>query len=63
MDKLSEFLKSVDYDHSLSNVTYVPITAWIGHAPFLVYLLKVKRPTKFVELGTHFGYSYFAACK
>ena len=38
-------------------------SAWVEHAPFLAWLLGEFRPNRFVELGTHWGFSYFAALK
>lgn len=40
-----------------------PITAWLGHGPFAVWLVKHAAPRVIVELGTHYGYSYFAMCQ
>jgi len=39
------------------------ISAWIEHAPFAFWLVDSLRPRRFVELGTHYGYSYFAFCQ
>lgn len=36
-------------------------SAWIEHAPFLAWLIGEHRPGSFVELGSHWGFSYFAA--
>lgn len=42
---------------------FCPPSAWLGHAPFLFWLFDTLRPKLFVELGTHYGYSYFCACQ
>jgi Methyltransferase domain len=42
---------------------YICQSAWIEHAPFAFWLCKALRPRRFVELGTHYGYSYFAFCQ
>ncbi|MFX1695365.1 rhamnan synthesis F family protein [Paraburkholderia sp. A1RO-1] len=42
---------------------YICQSAWIEHAPFAFWLMDALRPTRFVELGTHNGYSYFAFCQ
>lgn len=38
-------------------------SAWIEHAPFAFWLTDALRPKRFVELGSHYGYSYFAFCQ
>jgi hypothetical protein len=38
-------------------------SAWIEHAPFAFWLCEALRPRRFIELGTHYGYSYFAFCQ
>lgn len=48
---------------SLRIPSYIYGSAWIGHAPFLHWLVAEQKPSMFVELGTHLGYSYFAACE
>lgn len=37
--------------------------AWLEHGPFAMWLVKRMRPRRIVELGTHYGYSYFAMCE
>jgi hypothetical protein len=36
---------------------------WIEYAPFAFWICEALRPIRFVELGTHHGYSYFAFCQ
>ncbi|MBN8910257.1 MAG: class I SAM-dependent methyltransferase, partial [Rhodospirillales bacterium] len=36
---------------------------WIEHVPFMFWLVDALRPRRFVELGTHTGVSYCAACQ
>ncbi|WP_432288741.1 methyltransferase domain-containing protein (plasmid) [Aminobacter sp. BA135] len=38
-------------------------TAWSGHKPFLFTLMEATKPRRYVELGTHNGASFFAACQ
>lgn len=38
-------------------------SAWIGHIPFANWVTKEIKPQKIVELGSHWGHSYFAFCK
>ena len=40
-----------------------PSSAWVEHAPFAFWICAALRPRRFVELGTHYGYSYFAFCQ
>jgi hypothetical protein len=42
---------------------YHSITAWSQHAPFAFWLAAALRPRVYVELGTHYGFSYFAFCQ
>jgi hypothetical protein len=42
--------------------TYTP-TAWGGHIPFMFCLVNYMRPRKYVELGSHYGASFFAVCQ
>jgi hypothetical protein len=38
-------------------------SAWLGHAPFLKFLIREQKPSVFVELGVHNGFSYFVGCQ
>jgi hypothetical protein len=42
---------------------YLCPSAWIEHAPFAFWISAALQPRRFVELGTHHGYSYFAFCQ
>lgn len=50
-------------DQQISRPTYLATTAWLRHAPFAMWLVKAARPKRIVELGSHYGYSYFAFCQ
>jgi hypothetical protein len=39
----------------------LPHTAWAGHVPFMFVLMKMLRPSSYVELGVHNGASLIAA--
>lgn len=39
------------------------VSAWVEHAPFAYWITSVTRPRSLVELGTHFGFSYFTFCE
>ena len=38
-------------------------SVWIEHAPLAFWICEALRPRRFIELGTHYGYSYFAFCQ
>ncbi|MEX2606378.1 MAG: class I SAM-dependent methyltransferase [Kiritimatiellia bacterium] len=38
-------------------------SAWTGHIPFAHWLGTTLQPGQFVELGTHYGHSYFNFCE
>lgn len=38
-------------------------SAWSGHEPFMFAAMSLLRPRRYVELGTHFGMSFYAACQ
>lgn len=37
-------------------------SAWLEHAPFAFWMVDSLRPTSYVELGTHNGFSFFTVC-
>ena len=56
-------LNKLSHDDYLFRVDDYPPSAWLGHAPFLKFLIREFRPSVFVELGVHNGFSYFLACQ
>ncbi|MDH2326896.1 class I SAM-dependent methyltransferase [Cereibacter sp. SYSU M97828] len=42
---------------------YLNTSAWIEHVPFAFWIVEALRPRVFVELGSHYGVSYFAFCQ
>jgi hypothetical protein len=42
---------------------YLAKSAWIEHIPFAFWVMQAHQPKVFVELGTHYGTSYFAFCQ
>jgi hypothetical protein len=39
------------------------VSTWLGHLPFVSDLIATLRPSLLVELGTHYGESYFGMCQ
>lgn len=59
---MTPFLSSSILDLDMPN--YVSgNSAWIEHVPFAFALIRIIRPRVIVELGTHYGDSYFAFCQ
>lgn len=42
---------------------YLEQSAWLEHIPFAFWLMEAHRPRVIVELGAHYGVSYFAFCQ
>ncbi|WP_136683127.1 class I SAM-dependent methyltransferase [Falsirhodobacter xinxiangensis] len=42
---------------------YLNTSAWTEHVPFAFWMIEALRPRVFVELGSHYGVSYFAFCQ
>lgn len=43
--------------------TYIAQSAWLEHIPFAFWLVDTLQPRKIVELGSHYGSSYFSFCQ
>lgn len=43
--------------------TYLAQSAWLEHVPFAFWIVEAHRPRVIVELGTHYGVSYFSFCQ
>src|SRR5436305_1346126 len=48
---------------SFQTPEYLSVSAWRGHAPFAFWLINALLPKRVVELGTHWGFSYFVFCQ
>ena len=61
--EMDSFLNEISQDQYLFGVDdYMP-SAWIGHAPFMKFIIRELKPKTFVELGVHNGFSYFVGCQ
>jgi hypothetical protein len=56
-------LHSFFSDISTQMPTHLCESAWLEHGPFALWLGEYLKPKKFVELGTHNGFSYFTFCE
>ncbi len=45
------------------NPSYLAQSTWLEHIPFAFWLVDALQPRKIVELGTHYGSSYFSFCQ
>ena len=57
------FLNDISHDPYLYGVDDYMSSAWIGHAPFMKFIVRELKPKIFVELGVHNGFSYFVGCQ
>ena len=60
---MDTLLNKISHDSYLFSVDDFMPSAWIGHAPFLKFLIRELKPSTFVELGVHNGFSYFVGCQ
>ncbi|MBU3676490.1 MAG: hypothetical protein FGM54_04815 [Chitinophagaceae bacterium] len=49
--------------HLEINPNYTAISSWWQHVPIAFWLIEKTKPSVVVELGTHFGVSFFAFCQ
>jgi hypothetical protein len=63
LPSLDELLNEISHDQYLSRIDQFLPSAWVGHAPFLKFLIRELKPNLFVELGVHNGFSYFIGCQ
>ena len=61
--RIDDLLFEITSDQYLYQVDNYAPSAWIGHAPFMKFLIKELKPKTFVELGVQHGFSYFVACQ
>ena len=53
-------LENIDTEFKPTSLKY---QAWMGHLPFAYKLVKEFQPKIIVELGSHYGDSYFTLCQ
>jgi hypothetical protein len=58
----TELLSRVLHGSSVTQESPTP-SAWAEHVPFLFFAIDLLQPRRFVELGSHQGNSFFAACQ
>jgi hypothetical protein len=61
--KFSDIVSDGGLQATLMSPIHLPISAWLEHIPFAFRLTYQQRPPVCVELGTHYGASFFAFCQ
>lgn len=56
-------LNPLDYPVIFLDTQYAAPSAWWQHTPFARFIVALTQPSLLVELGTHYGVSYFAFCQ
>lgn len=68
-DKLTDYQEEqYFFRNTLSDASFMipewrKASAWIQHAPFAFFIVEAMKPRIYVELGTHYGYSFFTVCQ
>lgn len=54
-----------EYSNKFSHLKprQIPNSAWNGHIYFVNFLISILKPKIFVELGIHYGFSYYNICR
>jgi methyltransferase family protein len=60
---LEEMLAHPEIRMAIMRPIYLARSAWLEHIPFAFWITQKQRPKMMVELGTHYGPSYFAFCQ
>ncbi|GAB2452108.1 hypothetical protein HD599_002549 [Conyzicola lurida] len=58
-DDLTPWVSAESYWHPRRIV----LSAWLEHAPFAFWITNALKPSTFVELGTHNGFSFYTFCE
>jgi hypothetical protein len=58
-EKVSRFVNN----YSFMNVQTLSNSAWVTHGPFAMWITSKLKPNLYAELGSHYGYSFFAVCQ
>lgn len=61
-EETSKLLKFLE-PSGIAIETLTRTTSWGGHIPFMFCLMNYMRPRTYLELGTHYGASFFAVCQ
>ena len=62
-DSISRIAASEGLKAAFMRPLYLPPSAWLEHIPFAFWIMSQHKPSVLVELGVHYGGSYFAFCQ
>lgn len=63
INRSNQDLAAIDFKALTLNPVYIAPSAWWQHVPIAHWLVCQLQPARIVELGTHYGVSFFSFCE